>query len=126
MESRKDGLMRTEGGHTGTLGSNFSEVAGDRQDKAARRNCITPDCFPYSRDRVHETREEALSGTCKEMRHTSKPCAQDQELSDLPKKEASSSDAESDFYDGTDASCTPERMDYHNAPGTEQSVCCFA
>ncbi|MCI4392330.1 hypothetical protein PGIGA_G00144670 [Pangasianodon gigas] len=119
MESRKDGLMRTEGGHTGTLGSNFSEASGDQQDKAARRNCTIPDCFPYSRDRVHETREEAQSGTFKEMRHTSKPCAQEQERSELPKKEASSSDAESDFYDGTDASCTPERMDYHAAQGQE-------
>lgn len=109
MESRKDGLIRTESGHTGTLGSNFSEVAGNHQDKAARRNCTIPDCLPYSRD--------AQSGTFKEMRHTSKPCAQEQELSDLPKKEVSSSDGESDFYDGTDASCTPERMDYHNAQG---------
>ncbi|KAK3532668.1 hypothetical protein QTP86_027659 [Hemibagrus guttatus] len=119
MESRKDGLIRTEGGHTGTLGSNFSDVAGDHQDKAARRNGTIPDCFPYSRDRAHETREDAQSGTFKEMRHASKPCAQEQELLDLPKKEVSSSDGESDFNDGTDASCTPERMDYHNAQGRE-------
>ncbi|XP_027000232.1 homeobox even-skipped homolog protein 1 [Tachysurus fulvidraco] len=119
MESRKDGLMRTEGGDTGTVGCNISEVSDDHQDKASRRNGTFPDCFPYSRDRVHPTTEDAQSGTFKEMRHTSKPCAQKQELSDLPKREASSSEAESDFYEGTDASCTPERMDYHNAQGRE-------
>lgn len=127
----KDGLTRAEGGHTGTLGcTNFSEVSGDhvcdQQDKTARRNCTTPACFPYSRDRGHEARLEAQSGTFKEMRDTSNPCAQEQELSDLPRKEASSSDAESDFYDGTDVSCTPERTDYHTAQGKEQSLCCFA
>lgn len=124
MESKKDGLIRTESGHTGTLGSNFSEVAGNHQDKAARRNCTIP--IPYSRDRADETRKDAQSGTFKEMRHTSKPCAQEQELSDLPKKEVSSSDGESDFYDGTDASCTPERMDYHNAQGKELFLRYFA
>lgn len=122
MESTTDRLMRTEGGHTGILGSNFSEVTGDGQDKTARRNCLTPECFPYSRDRARETRDEAQSSTFKELRHTSKPRAQ--ELSDLPKKEASSSDAESDFYDGNNLSCTPERMDYPDAQGNERSLCC--
>lgn len=129
MES-KYGLMRTEGGHTGTLGSNFSEVAGDhvrdQQDKKARCNSTTPECFPCSRGRVHETRMETQSGTYKEIRHTSKSCAQEQDLSDLPKKEASSSDAESDFYDGTDVSCTPEHMVYHTGQGKEQPLFCLA
>ncbi|KAF5908096.1 homeobox even-skipped protein 1, partial [Clarias magur] len=122
MESKKGGLIMTEGGHTGTLSSNFSEVTGDhvrdQQNKAARRNGTAPDCFPSLRDRVHETLEETQSGPFKEMRPTRK---QEKQLSDHPKKEASSSDAESDFYDGIDASCTPERMDYHTAQGHESS-----
>lgn len=127
MESTKDGLMRTEGGYTGTLGSNFPQVAThvhEQQDKAARLNCTTQECFPNSRDRVHEAREETQNGTLKKI--GSKPCAKEQGLSDVPKKEASSSDAESDFYDGTDVSGTPERTDYHTPQGKEQSVCCFA
>lgn len=115
METMKEGLMRSEGGHTRTLVSNFSDVAGkyvsDQQDKTARHNCTTPECFPYSPDQVLETRVEAQRGTFKEMSHKSKQCAQEQELPDLYKKEASSSGRESDFYDGTEVSCTYERMD---------------
>ncbi|TTU60632.1 Homeobox protein XHOX-3 [Bagarius yarrelli] len=120
MESRKDGLMRTDAGHAGTLNSNFFEA---QQDRVTRRNS---DCFPYPQERTHETKEEAQSGTLKEMTN---PCAHEPELADLQKKESSSSDAESDFYDGTDASCTPERADYHNirarespSPSTVSSV----
>lgn len=122
MESKKDWLIRTEGCPTGTLGSNFSEVGGDEPDKAARRNGTIQECF---RDQVPETKKEAQSGTFKEMRHASQPRAQEQERFDLPKKEANSSDAESDFCDGTDASCTPERMDYHNVQGKrKRCLCC--
>ncbi|KAF7691434.1 homeobox even-skipped homolog protein 1 isoform X1 [Silurus meridionalis] len=129
MESRKDVPMRTEGG---ALASNFPDVPEDQEEKAAPRNGNIQDCFPCSRDR---SMEEAQSGTMKGMRLASKTRAQNQDLSDLPRKEASSSD-ESDFYDGTDVtdvtdvSCTPDRTDYHHnaqgrgspSPSTESTV----
>ncbi|KAK1805312.1 hypothetical protein P4O66_019649, partial [Electrophorus voltai] len=125
MEGRKDTLIRAEGGQIGTPASRtVSEIASDlmceQQDKPTHRNCQNPDSFPYTRDRMHEAREEQRSGTCEEMRQTTKSSAQEREPSDLPNNEASSSDAESDFYEEIDVSCTPESMDYPAEQGCEK------
>ncbi|XP_076865546.1 homeobox even-skipped homolog protein 1 isoform X3 [Brachyhypopomus gauderio] len=69
---------------------------------------------------MHEAREEKLSGTCGEMRLASESSARRREPSDLPNNEASSSDAESDFYEEIDVSCTPESMEYPAGQGREK------
>ncbi|XP_066532007.1 homeobox even-skipped homolog protein 1 isoform X2 [Hoplias malabaricus] len=65
--------------------SDVSESAGERR---------SPDMFPHARN------------------GNGKPRVPDREISELPNKEGSGSDAESDFYEEIDVSCTPESMDY--------------
>ncbi|XP_036421589.1 homeobox even-skipped homolog protein 1 [Colossoma macropomum] len=102
MESRKDAPAAAKD-------SDVSDSAGEHRDKLARRDCRSPGTFPHSR-----------SSTCGDTRGAGKPCVPDRELSDLPNKEGSGSDAESDFYEEIDVSCTPESMDYPAGQGCDK------
>ncbi len=107
MDSTKDILMRTEGGQVGTLsaktGSKSTEATGDPMRKLSS--------VPYSQNLVDEY------GKYGDVTLSSKPSAPDRDLSDIPNKDASSSDAESDLYEEIDVSCTPESMDYPRGQG---------
>ncbi|XP_072531101.1 homeobox even-skipped homolog protein 1 [Salminus brasiliensis] len=72
--------------------------AGEQRDKPARRECRSPGAFSLAR--------------CGEARGAGK--------SELPNKEGSGSDAESDFYEEIDVSCTPDSMDYPSGPGCDK------
>ncbi|KAI7811500.1 putative homeobox even-skipped-like protein 1, partial [Triplophysa rosa] len=119
-DSSKDMLLRAEGGQNGRTGSNLSEATGDpmreHTDKPIHQNSLSPGPVPYSRNL-----EEAIKGQriakCGDMALDSKPSAPDRKLSDIPNKDSSSSDAESDLYEEIDVSCTPESMDYPSGHG---------
>lgn len=126
MESAKDMLMRAEGGQIGTLsaktGSNLTEATGDPMrklpDKQINQNRLSP--VPYSQNLVDDATKGHRSAKYGDVTLASKPSAPDRDLSDIPNKEASSSDAESDLYEEIDVSCTPESMDYPSGQGKKQ------
>ncbi|XP_056597818.1 homeobox even-skipped homolog protein 1 [Triplophysa dalaica] len=120
MDISKDMLLRAEGGQNGRTGSNVSEATGDpmreHTDKPIHQNSLSPGSVPFSRNL-----DEAIKGQriakCGDMALDSKHSAPDRELSDIPNKDSSSSDAESDLYEEIDVSCTPESMDYPSGQG---------
>lgn len=122
MDTSKDMLLRAEGGQNGRTGSNLSEATGDpmreHTDKPIQQNSLSPGPVPYSRNL-----DEAIKGQriakCGDMALDSKRSAPDRELSDIPNKDSSSSDAESDLYEEIDVSCTPESMDYPSGQGKQ-------
>lgn len=126
MDSAKDMLMRAEGGHVGTLsaktGSNLTEASGDPMrklpDKPVNQNRLSP--VPYSQNLVDDATKGHRSAKYGDVTLASKPSAPDRDLSDIPNKEASSSDAESDLYEEIDVSCTPESMDYPSGQGKKK------
>lgn len=123
MDSAKDMLMRAEGGQVGTLsaktGSNLTEANGDSMrklpDKPINQNRLSP--VPYSQNLVDDATMGQRSAKYGDVTLASKPSAPDRDLSDIPNKDASSSDAESDLYEEIDVSCTPESMDYSSGQG---------
>lgn len=127
MDSAKDMLMRTEGGQIGTLsaktGSILTEATGDPMrklpDKPVNQNRLSP--VPYSQNLVDDATKGHRSAKYGDVTLTSKPSAPDRDLSDIPNKEASSSDAESDLYEEIDVSCTPESMDYPSGQGKKKT-----
>ncbi|XP_051527012.1 homeobox protein XHOX-3-like isoform X1 [Myxocyprinus asiaticus] len=125
MDNIKDMPMRAEGGHIGTLsaktGSRLSEATGDpsreQPDNPIHQSSLSPDSVPYSRNLVDEAIKGHRSAKCRDVTLSYKPSAPDRELTDIPNKEVSSSDAESDLYEEIDVSCTPESMDYPSGQG---------
>lgn len=122
MDSAKGMLMRAEGGQVGTLsaktGSNSTEATGDMRklpDKSINQNSLSP--VSYSQNLVDDATMGQRSGKYGDVSLASKPSAPDRDLSDIPNKDASSSDAESDLYEEIDVSCTPESMDYPSGQG---------
>ncbi len=113
MDSTKDMLMRAEGGQVGTLSaktsSNSTEATGDPMRKLSS--------VPYSQNLVDDVTMGQRSAKYGDVTLASKPSAPDRDLSDIPNKDASSSDAESDLYEEIDVSCTPESMDYPRGQG---------
>lgn len=101
MESRKDAPAPTD--------PDVSETAGEHRHKSARRDCRSPGAFVHSQ-----------SGMYGDKMGTGKPYVPDRELPVLPNKEGSGSDAESDFYEEIEVSCTPESMDYPTGQGKER------
>lgn len=101
MESREDVVVRLA-------------EAGEPQGKQGHRGCLSPGAAaaPYSRERAElllveeEEEEEAEEGSARRKRR-----------GEQPRKNGSSSDTESDFYEEIDVSCTPESMDYPTAKG---------
>ncbi|XP_026145690.1 homeobox protein XHOX-3-like [Carassius auratus] len=121
MDSAKDMLMRSEGGQFGTLsaktGSNSTEATGDPMRKLPNKPINQNSPVPYSQNLVDDTTMGQRSGKYGDVSLASKPSAPDRDLSDIPNKDASSSDAESDLYEEIDVSCTPESMDYPSGQG---------
>jgi len=126
MDSAKDTLMRAEGGQVGALSaktsSNLTEATGDPMrklpDKQINQNRLSP--VPYSQNLVDDATKGHRSAKYGDVTVASKPSAPDRDLSDIPNKEASSSDAESDLYEEIDVSCTPESMDYPSGQGKKK------
>lgn len=120
MDSSKDMLLRAEGGQNGRTGSNLSEASGDpmreHTDKSIHQNSLSP--VHYSRN-LNEAIKGQRSSKCGDMALDGKPSVSDRELSDIPNKDSSSSDAESDLYEEIDVSCTPESMDYPSGQGKQ-------
>lgn len=122
MDSAKD-MLRTEGGQVGTLSaktvSNLTEATGDPMrklpDKPVNQNRLSP--VPFSQNLMDDATKGHRSAKYGDVTLASKPSAPDRDLSDIPNKEASSSDAESDLYEEIDVSCTPESMDYPSGQG---------
>lgn len=119
MESREEMVMLAEGGQLGKSVANLTEAIGtpvrEPQGKPVHRSCLSPASAPYSRDRTELVMEEsARRNMCSDMRpvDTSSPG-----LTDHHRKDGSSSDTESDFYEEIDVSCTPESMDYPTTKG---------
>ncbi|XP_073786602.1 homeobox even-skipped homolog protein 1 isoform X2 [Danio rerio] len=123
MDSAKEIMMRAEGSQVGTLsaktGSNLTEAPGDPlrklPDKPITQNRLSP--LPYSQSSVDDATKGHRSAKYGDVTLSSKPSLPDIDLSDIPNKDASSSDAESDLYEEIDVSCTPESMDYPNGQG---------
>lgn len=123
MDSAKEIMMRAEGGQAGTLsaktGSNLTEAPGDPlrklPDKPINQNSLSP--VSYSQSSVDDATKGHRSAKYGDVTLSSKPSLPDRDLSDIPNKDASSSDAESDLYEEIDVSCTPESMDYPNGQG---------
>jgi len=128
MDSAKDTLMRAEGGQVGALSaktsSNLTEATGDPMrklpDKQINQNRLSP--VPYSQNLVDDATKGHRSAKYGDVTVASKPSAPDRDLSDIPNKEASSSDAESDIYEEIDVSCTPESMDYPSGQGKKKNT----
>ncbi|XP_074842255.1 homeobox even-skipped homolog protein 1 [Carettochelys insculpta] len=119
MEGRKELAMFLEGGPLGALAGrrapHLSEAAGspgrEPQEKMIPRRCLSPRPGPLSsRERGGgEEEAEALpgTGTVPEAR----PAGAGQQLAPEPLAgpgQQSSSDAESDFYEEIEVSCTPD------------------
>lgn len=123
MDSAKDMLMRAEGGQVGTLsaktGSNSTEATGDPMrklpNKQINQNRLSP--VSYSQNLMDDVTMGQRSAKYGDVTLASKPSAPDRDLSDIPNKDASSSDTESDLYEEIDVSCTPESMDYPSGQG---------
>ncbi|XP_030645437.1 homeobox even-skipped homolog protein 1 [Chanos chanos] len=123
MESRKEMVMRTGGGKIAAkTAPNLSEAVGssmcEPQEKPVHSNGRSPNSLPYSQETVEIT-DGTRGGVCADVRPTGKLPKLVKDLPDLPTKEASSSDTESDFYEEIDVSCTPENMEYPSGKGLD-------
>lgn len=119
MESREDMVMLAEGGQ---LGKNGPKATGspvrEPQGKQSHRSCLSPVSAPYSRERTELVMEEsARRNMCSDMRSVGTSSSGERHRTDHHRKDVSSSDTESDFYEEIDVSCTPESMDYPTAKG---------
>lgn len=122
MESREEMVMLAEGGQLGKSVANLTEAIGtpvreprEPQGKPVHRSCLSPASAPYSRDRTELVMEEsARRNMCSDMRPVDTSSSG---LTDHHRKDGSSSDTESDFYEEIDVSCTPESMDYPTTKG---------
>lgn len=122
MESREEMVMLAEGGQRGKSGPNLTEAIGspvrEAQGKPGHRSCLSPGSAPYSRDRTELVMEEsARRSLCSDMRPVGTSSSGERHRADHHRKDGSSSDTESDFYEEIDVSCTPESMDYPTAKG---------
>lgn len=122
MESREEMVMLAEGGQRGKSGPNLTEAIGspvrEAQGKPVHRSCLSPGSAPYSRDRTELVMEEsARRSLCSDMRPVGTSSSGERHRADHHRKDGSSSDTESDFYEEIDVSCTPESMDYPTAKG---------
>ncbi|KAM9737721.1 homeobox even-skipped homolog protein 1 [Menidia menidia] len=123
MESREEAARLAEGGQRGGRGPGLSEAIGspgrEPQGKPSHKGCLSPVSAPYSRDRTELAVEESARRTmCADMRAVvGTSSSAERHRAELPHKDASSSDTESDFYEEIDVSCTPESMDYSATKG---------
>lgn len=122
MESREEMVMVAEGGERGKSGSNLTETIGspvrEPKGKLGQRSCLSSGSAPYIRDRTDLVIEaSARRNMCTDMRSHGTSSSGERSRTDRHRKDGSSSDNESDFYEEIDVSCTPESMDYPTAKG---------
>lgn len=121
MESREEMVMLAEGGQQAKSGPKLTESSGsparEAQGKPAHRSCLSPGSAPYSRERPELLMEEsARRNMCGGGGGGVRPVGTSVS-GERHRKDGSSSDTESDFYEEIDVSCTPESMDYPSAKG---------
>lgn len=114
MESREEMVMLAEGGQLAKSVANLTEAAGTPV-REPQGSCLSPASAPYSRDRTELLMEESAR---RNRRSDMRPVdTSSSGLTDHHRKDGSSSDTESDFYEEIDVSCTPESMDYPTSKG---------
>ncbi|KAM9824172.1 homeobox even-skipped homolog protein 1 [Neosynchiropus ocellatus] len=111
MDSREDVVM--EGGQTDKSDSSGGRSPQAKQDHRSPLSPLSPGTAPYSRDRAELAEESAR----RNMRPIPSSTGHRLHQAAHPRKDNSSSDTESDFYEEIDVSCTPESMDYPTQHG---------
>ncbi|XP_004073910.1 homeobox even-skipped homolog protein 1 [Oryzias latipes] len=122
METRKEEARLAEGGPFGKNDSSMSKGTGspvrEQQGKPGYRRCISPGDGAFTRARTEPGAEETVRRNfCADGRPVGRASSVEKHRCDKPRRDGSSSDTESDFYEEIDVSCTPESMDYPTTKG---------
>lgn len=119
METREEAARLAEGGPFGKKDSSMPKATGSpvREPQGYRR-CISPGDVAFPRDRTELGADETVRrNVCADARPVGRAASVERRRCDKPRRDGSSSDTESDFYEEIDVSCTPESMDYPTAKG---------